>query len=98
MGMRSMYILIPSDGNLLTFSTQNYNNPGDQCDQQDVVDFMNATQSFMDETEWVERYAWFGAMKDMSGVNQVGMSAQLYRKLLTFPLVRQPHELFRKHK
>ena len=32
---------------------------------------MNVTQSFMDATVWVERYAWFGAMKDMQGVNEV---------------------------
>ena len=33
---------------------------------------MNATQEFMDGTEWVERYAWFGAMENLQGVNQVG--------------------------
>ena len=32
---------------------------------------MNATQQFMDDTDWVERYAWFGAMEDMQGVNAV---------------------------
>ena len=32
---------------------------------------MNATQSFMDETGWVERYSWFGAMRDLQGVNEV---------------------------
>ena len=32
---------------------------------------MNATQSFMDNTEWIERYSWFGAMRDMQGVNEV---------------------------
>lgn len=32
---------------------------------------MNATQQFMDDTDWVERYAWFGAMEDMQGVNTV---------------------------
>lgn len=50
---------------------QNYVNVSEQCSQQDVVNFMNATQSFMDETSWVERYAWFGAMKEMQGVNEV---------------------------
>lgn len=25
----------------------------------------------MDATDWVERYAWFGAMKNMQGVNEV---------------------------
>lgn len=37
---------------------------------------MNATQSFMDNTEWVERYSWFGAMKEMQGVNEVSNRAQ----------------------
>jgi len=40
-----------------------------QCSQANVVSFMNETQSFMDRTDWVERYAWFGAMKDLQGVN-----------------------------
>jgi len=50
---------------------QNFVNVHEQCSQQDVINFMNATQSFMDNTEWVERYSWFGAMKDMQGVNEV---------------------------
>ncbi|KAK7695626.1 hypothetical protein QCA50_000262 [Cerrena zonata] len=52
------------------WACQNFNAPDQQCSLQDVVDFMNATQAFMDTTDWVERYSWFGAMKDMSGVNQ----------------------------
>lgn len=32
---------------------------------------MNATQTFLDNTDWVERYAWFGAMENLQGVNQV---------------------------
>ena len=55
---------------------QNYVNADEQCSQQDVINFMNATQSFMDETEWVERYSWFGAMKEMQGVNEVFICAQ----------------------
>jgi hypothetical protein len=50
---------------------QNFVNAHEQCSQQDVINFMNATQSFMDETEWVERYSWFGAMREMQGVNEV---------------------------
>ena len=55
---------------------QNFVNAHEQCSQQDVINFMNATQSFMDSTEWVERYAWFGAMKDMQGVNEVSSCPQ----------------------
>lgn len=47
--------------------------------------FMNATQSFMDSTDWVERYAWFGAMENLQGVNQVGISLEgRYTKILIF--------------
>ena len=56
---------------MFTVLGQNYNNANEQCSQQDVVDFMNATQQFMDQTDWLERYAWFGAMEDMQGVNTV---------------------------
>ncbi|KAI0786318.1 glycosyl hydrolase catalytic core-domain-containing protein [Abortiporus biennis] len=52
------------------WACQNYNQVDQQCSLQDSIDFMNATQAFMDATDWVERYAWFGAMKDMRGVNQ----------------------------
>ncbi|KAI0721819.1 glycosyl hydrolase catalytic core-domain-containing protein [Cerioporus squamosus] len=51
------------------WACQNFNDGNEQCSQQDVVDFLNATQEFMDKTDWVERYAWFGAMEDMQGVN-----------------------------
>ncbi|TFK22859.1 hypothetical protein FA15DRAFT_621881 [Coprinopsis marcescibilis] len=40
-----------------------------QCSPEGVVTFMNKTQSFMDNATFVERYAWFGAMKNMQGVN-----------------------------
>jgi hypothetical protein len=45
--------------------------PAAQCSQADVSTFMNVTQQFMDSTEWVERYAWFGAMENLQGVNEV---------------------------
>jgi len=50
------------------YARQNYNN-GPQCTQQGVVDFLNQTQSFMDGSPWVERYAWFGVMENLQGVN-----------------------------
>ncbi|KAH9844006.1 glycosyl hydrolase catalytic core-domain-containing protein [Rhodofomes roseus] len=52
------------------WACQNFNLADEQCSLQNIVDFMNATQSFMDSTEWVERYAWFGAMENLQGVNQ----------------------------
>jgi len=51
------------------WACQNNNVADEQCDLQDVVNFMNATQGFMDSTSWVERYAWFGAMENMQGVD-----------------------------
>ncbi|KAL1722008.1 glycosyl hydrolase catalytic core-domain-containing protein [Schizophyllum commune] len=50
------------------WACQNFNS-GAQCSYADIVTFMNATQSWMDETDWIERYAWFGAMRDLQGVN-----------------------------
>jgi hypothetical protein len=37
---------------------------GPQCSQKQTNDFMATTQNFMDKTDWVERYSWFGAMPD----------------------------------
>jgi len=62
-------------------TSQNFVKADEQCSRQDVINFMNATQSFMDETEWVERYSWFGAMKELQGVNEVIGCGQ-YRVLL----------------
>jgi len=33
-----------------------------QCTQQQVKDYMNTTQTFMESVDWLERYAWFGAL------------------------------------
>ncbi|KAI0058321.1 glycoside hydrolase [Artomyces pyxidatus] len=52
------------------WACQNYNDVKAQCSQDDIYQFMNNTESFMDETDYVERYAWFGAMENMQGVNQ----------------------------
>ncbi|KAJ8518600.1 hypothetical protein ONZ45_g4354 [Pleurotus djamor] len=41
-----------------------------QCSSDDVAAFLHETQSFMDNATFVERYAWFGAMRDMQDVNQ----------------------------
>ncbi|EGO26014.1 hypothetical protein SERLADRAFT_466941 [Serpula lacrymans var. lacrymans S7.9] len=52
------------------WACQNFNDVNAQCSYEDIVAFMNATQGFMDASEFVERYAWFGAMKNLQGVNQ----------------------------
>ncbi|EIN11770.1 hypothetical protein PUNSTDRAFT_131925 [Punctularia strigosozonata HHB-11173 SS5] len=50
------------------WACQNYNG-GSQCSMDDIELFLNKTQSFMDQSDFVERYAWFGAMENMQGVN-----------------------------
>jgi hypothetical protein len=42
-----------------------------QCSQDGVFSFLNQTQEFMDDTEWIERYSWFGVMRNLQGVNPV---------------------------
>lgn len=56
------------------WACQNFNDVKAQCSQDDVILFLNVTQTFMDNSDFVERYSWFGAMKDMSGVNSVSCS------------------------
>ncbi|KAJ4483820.1 glycosyl hydrolase catalytic core-domain-containing protein [Lentinula aciculospora] len=51
------------------WACQNYNG-GSQCSYDDVVLFLNATQSYMDSSDFVERYSYFGAMQDLQGVNE----------------------------
>ncbi|CEL55901.1 Alkali-sensitive linkage protein 1 OS=Schizosaccharomyces pombe (strain 972 / ATCC 24843) GN=asl1 PE=1 SV=1 [Rhizoctonia solani AG-1 IB] len=46
------------------YSCQNFVN-GAQCTYDEIVEFLNTTQTFMDQTPWVERYAWFGAMASL---------------------------------
>ena len=67
-------------------TSQNYVDVHVQCSQQDVINFMNATQSFMDGTEWVERYSWFGVMREMQGVNEVFSCVQ-YKVVISINLL-----------
>ncbi|KDN47835.1 hypothetical protein RSAG8_03255, partial [Rhizoctonia solani AG-8 WAC10335] len=53
------------------YSCQNFVN-GAQCTYEEIVQFLNITQTYMDQTPWVERYAWFGAMASLpNNVNQL---------------------------
>jgi hypothetical protein len=40
-------------------------NPKAPIDEKDVLQFMKEAVDFMEKTEYVERYAWFGAMEDV---------------------------------
>ncbi|KAF6763384.1 glycosyl hydrolase catalytic core-domain-containing protein [Ephemerocybe angulata] len=35
----------------------------------EIADYLKVTQDWMDSTTWIERYAWFGAMKNTRNVN-----------------------------
>lgn len=53
------------------WACQNFVDTKKQCSSDDIVTFLNTTQSYMDSSDFVERYAWFGAMENLQGVNQV---------------------------
>jgi len=38
------------------------------CDQQSVYNFLGYTSLFLDQQGWVERWAWFGAMRNLGGI------------------------------
>jgi len=61
-------------------------NTAPQCSQTQTNDFMATTQAFMDKTDWVGRYSWFGAMPEpvISSVN-----ALLDKKGIITPLGKQ---------
>ncbi|KAF8201155.1 glycosyl hydrolase catalytic core-domain-containing protein [Mycena galopus ATCC 62051] len=50
------------------WACQNFNG-GPQCTAAQVSEFLAQTQAFMDAQDWVERYAWFGVLRDLEGVN-----------------------------
>lgn len=52
------------------YACQNFNG-GAQCTDDQVWAFMEATKSWMEETEWIAAYFAFGVMTDMSGVNDL---------------------------
>ncbi|KAH8828343.1 glycosyl hydrolase catalytic core-domain-containing protein [Flagelloscypha sp. PMI_526] len=53
------------------WACQNFNHQDEQCSMGDISLFLNATQTWMDDTSWIERYSFFGAGFDnLQGVNQ----------------------------
>ncbi|KAF8916849.1 hypothetical protein CPB85DRAFT_1215960 [Mucidula mucida] len=50
------------------FACQNFNG-GAQCSSGDIWDFMGQVTSWMDNTDWILNYCYFGAMHDMFNVN-----------------------------
>ena len=55
-------------------------NNGPQCSYNQIVRFLDETQTYMDKTDWVERYAWFGAMAD-TPINKVTVASWVFREL-----------------
>jgi len=51
------------------WACENNNNVNAQCSDDAISEFMRQTQGFMDQSSFVERYAWFGAMENLQGVN-----------------------------
>lgn len=52
------------------WACQNFGDPKlGQCSEDDVSDFLETTQSWMEKTDFVERYAWLGATINVQGVN-----------------------------
>ncbi|KAJ6558719.1 hypothetical protein B0H10DRAFT_2169497 [Mycena sp. CBHHK59/15] len=57
------------------WACQNMGGPSNQCSMSEISDFLREMQGFMDRTEWIERYAWYGqnAMMDPDGlINDLG--------------------------
>ncbi|KAF4567414.1 hypothetical protein EYR40_006413 [Pleurotus pulmonarius] len=52
------------------WACQNFADLRQQCSYDEVMQFLKITQGFMDDVDFVERYAWFGAMKEMQDVNK----------------------------
>ncbi|KAF9010750.1 hypothetical protein BDQ17DRAFT_1234445 [Cyathus striatus] len=52
------------------WACQNCKNSSGQSSKAEIVKFLNETQTFLDNADFVERYAWYGAMSDLKGMNQ----------------------------
>ncbi|KAF9474707.1 glycoside hydrolase [Pholiota conissans] len=51
------------------WACEDYVHPENICTLQDIITFMNAMQTFLDGAGFVERYAWFGAQKNLTMVD-----------------------------
>ncbi|KAJ7163549.1 glycoside hydrolase [Mycena crocata] len=47
------------------WACQNFNK-GPQCTAPEIAAFLNETQAFMDANDWVERYSWYGVMREIN--------------------------------
>ncbi|GAB1520681.1 hypothetical protein RhiTH_003769 [Rhizoctonia solani] len=62
--MEDMHTTFPDKPIWLTeFACHNFQEGEPQCTYADTTAFMNTTQEWLDQQDWVHRYAWFGAMK-----------------------------------
>ncbi|KAG9119063.1 hypothetical protein FRC07_006098 [Ceratobasidium sp. 392] len=63
--LEDMHATFPDKPIWLTeFACHNFQDGGEQCTYPDAVAFMNTTQAWLDEQDYIHRYAWFGAMKN----------------------------------
>lgn len=65
----SVHVLISSCRWITEFACQDFSSADKQASLDQIVDFMNTTVTFLESTDYVERYSWFGAMTGMEGVN-----------------------------
>ncbi|KAG6837938.1 hypothetical protein H0H93_008332 [Arthromyces matolae] len=65
------------------YACQNFGS-GAQCSSDDVWNFMTVTKNWMDATDYIAHYFYFGAMYDMGNVNQLNqlMSSNGYPNAL----------------
>ncbi|KZV98775.1 hypothetical protein EXIGLDRAFT_831991 [Exidia glandulosa HHB12029] len=54
---------------LTEFACQSFVDENDVASAEEISLFMNTTVSFLESTDWVERYSWFGAMTKLHGMN-----------------------------
>ncbi|TFK29304.1 hypothetical protein FA15DRAFT_397075 [Coprinopsis marcescibilis] len=53
---------------LTEYACQNFGG-GAQCSNDQIWDFMRRSSEWMDNTSWIEKYSWFGALHNMNNVN-----------------------------
>ncbi|KAG8707159.1 hypothetical protein FRC09_001988 [Ceratobasidium sp. 395] len=63
--LEDMHATFPDKPIWLTeFACHNFQDGGEQCTYPDAVAFLNTTQAWLDQQDYIHRYAWFGAMKN----------------------------------
>lgn len=67
--LENIYSLFGKPIWLTEFACENFSGTGSQCTSDQVYQFMYTALLFLNHTPWIQRHSWFGALRDMSGVN-----------------------------